>query len=721
MRLVLILVCIAGIAATGWHAATRGIAAPFMAGAAGIEAATAERVRAALAAVAPEVEVTAVGRDVVLSGHAAGEEARDGAVAAAASVPLVRAVASRIELLPRADPFRLVAGKSAGGLTLEGDVPGAAAGEALLVDARAISPGGVEASLRPASGAPADWETIVRAGLRALAPLREGRLEVEGVSVRLTGIAADADSRAAALAVAAGAPGAWRTEISEAVTLDFTAMKTPDGAVILGGSAPDETVRDALIAAAALISTQPAGGTIELAGGSAPAGWETLVGRGLDALARTADGLLTVTGSEGAISGTVAGEAERAEVVALLGPGWRSELTVATPGAPGAELEIELADTGTLRAAGSLPAGLAPARAAELLPGVDVTALDPGGGGTANGWESALEALSIVLPRFGAAQARIADRSLAVSGELRRGFSADGTRAALISALPRDWGLTLDATETEPLAELLIAKTGDSLVLSGLLPAGLRPEEALRLMGAAVGEGLAGGGAGNTRDWSRTVAVLGELAGLFETARGRVAEQEVALTGKLRPGYEADEVARRLADSIPPGWRSSVEAAETPAGEGDRRASLLTGEPEVFRRGFWLPELDFPATPERCREEADGTLADDQVRFVTGSAELDDGGRGLVDRLAAIAVRCLNSSTLRLEIAGHTDSVGNDAENQALSEARARAVRAALVERGVREDALTAVGHGESQPVASNNTAEGRARNRRIAFDWSEG
>ena len=63
---------------------------------------------------------------------------------------------------------------------------------------------------------------------------------------------------------------------------------------------------------------------------------------------------------------------------------------------------------------------------------------------------------------------------------------------------------------------------------------------------------------------------------------------------------------------------------------------------------------------------------------------------------------------------GDTDSIGTDAYNQGLSERRAESVRSHLVDRGVSASRLTAVGYGESQPIASNETEEGRALNRRV-------
>ncbi len=71
---------------------------------------------------------------------------------------------------------------------------------------------------------------------------------------------------------------------------------------------------------------------------------------------------------------------------------------------------------------------------------------------------------------------------------------------------------------------------------------------------------------------------------------------------------------------------------------------------------------------------------------------------------------------LKIEIAGHTDSTGSATENQRLSEARANAVRDYFLSRGVNAERIVAKGYGDSQPVAPNDTEEGRAKNRRVEF-----
>jgi outer membrane protein OmpA-like peptidoglycan-associated protein len=77
-------------------------------------------------------------------------------------------------------------------------------------------------------------------------------------------------------------------------------------------------------------------------------------------------------------------------------------------------------------------------------------------------------------------------------------------------------------------------------------------------------------------------------------------------------------------------------------------------------------------------------------------------------------------SVVRVEVQGHTDATGDPAYNLALSEARANAVRRALIERGVPAELLSARGYGPQRPVGDNATPEGRRQNRRVAFEVLE-
>jgi outer membrane protein OmpA-like peptidoglycan-associated protein len=101
------------------------------------------------------------------------------------------------------------------------------------------------------------------------------------------------------------------------------------------------------------------------------------------------------------------------------------------------------------------------------------------------------------------------------------------------------------------------------------------------------------------------------------------------------------------------------------------------------------------------------------IFFRSGSARLDPASAPLLDSLAEIIARCPG---LTIEVSGHTDSDGGEAANQALSEARARAVADYLEAHSVAAGRLVVVGHGEARPITANDSAENKARNRRIEF-----
>ncbi len=99
------------------------------------------------------------------------------------------------------------------------------------------------------------------------------------------------------------------------------------------------------------------------------------------------------------------------------------------------------------------------------------------------------------------------------------------------------------------------------------------------------------------------------------------------------------------------------------------------------------------------------------VNFAFDSSELTPQSKGI---LGQWVTKMKEDQTNRVEVAGHTDSVGSDAYNQPLSERRAKSVVDYFVSQGVPANRIKAVGYGQSRPIASNATDEGRAQNRRV-------
>jgi len=122
-------------------------------------------------------------------------------------------------------------------------------------------------------------------------------------------------------------------------------------------------------------------------------------------------------------------------------------------------------------------------------------------------------------------------------------------------------------------------------------------------------------------------------------------------------------------------------------------------------------------TEDACQKFIDDLKKGKTIRFAVGKATIDAKSHVLLDSLTIAAKRCVG---LKIEIQGHTDNTGDAEANQKLSEARAQSVVAYLTKRGVSADRITSKGYGDSKPVASNDTEEGKAKNRRIDFDVSK-
>ena len=102
------------------------------------------------------------------------------------------------------------------------------------------------------------------------------------------------------------------------------------------------------------------------------------------------------------------------------------------------------------------------------------------------------------------------------------------------------------------------------------------------------------------------------------------------------------------------------------------------------------------------------------VTFAFDSDEITGASMATLDFAAESLRKC---PKVRTAVEGHTDSVGNDAYNQGLSQRRAESVRDYLVNNGVSTDRLQARGFGESRPIADNSTEDGRAQNRRVELN----
>lgn len=177
------------------------------------------------------------------------------------------------------------------------------------------------------------------------------------------------------------------------------------------------------------------------------------------------------------------------------------------------------------------------------------------------------------------------------------------------------------------------------------------------------------------------------LSGLSRVSSGwlLLSDKTIKLSGDALYAVAADQIKSSFATEIPQGWTATAEISVKP--------------------------VSSPVDPTVCQQLFSEILAKATIRFESGRATIDPDSQGLLDRLIEAALRC---PTANIEVAGHTDSDGDPAANQALSAKRAQSVADYLIQAGLPADRLKALGYGSNQPLASNDTDEGKAKNRRI-------
>ena len=184
-------------------------------------------------------------------------------------------------------------------------------------------------------------------------------------------------------------------------------------------------------------------------------------------------------------------------------------------------------------------------------------------------------------------------------------------------------------------------------------------------------------------------AVVPALGALSRLSTGTlvVSDREVKLSGDALYDVAAAQIRAGLGKDFPQNFQFKADISVKPASA--------------------------PVDPTVCQQLFSELLGKAKVRFESGRASIDPDSTGLLDRLVEIALRCPTSN---IEVGGHTDTDGEDATNQALSEKRAQAVVDYLVKAGLPASRFTAVGYGSTQPVTTNDTDDGKAQNRRIEF-----
>ncbi|HHB80713.1 MAG TPA: OmpA family protein, partial [Aliiroseovarius sp.] len=322
------------------------------------------------------------------------------------------------------------------------------------------------------------------------------------------------------------------------------------------------------------------------------------------------------------------------------------------------------------------------------------------------------------------------DRALTVTGAAATPHAKTMAEAALAD-LPEGYTSDVQITtldDGQPVAYTVTYSREGGANVSGKLPHGADAASIAAALGVDAVSGEArSAGIGAPDAANGLHATLSALAGQIDDIDTLSIEQ--GLTGKvvhatLRPGADGEGLRAALGSILGDAAElqvvspaaPAVEPAPEPAPEAATEPAPAP-EPAPAEVATEAAPASLPDIPT-CLARAKAVQAEAKINFLTASADLDPASTAVVDALAEVITGCLANPDLRVEVGGHTDSDGSDTANYILSKERAQAVLDALVARGVPAGRIIAVGFGETEPIADNSTAEGKAANRRTAIRW---
>lgn len=325
------------------------------------------------------------------------------------------------------------------------------------------------------------------------------------------------------------------------------------------------------------------------------------------------------------------------------------------------------------------------------LPGTEVVDKTELARGAPSRFEAAALLLVDQIARLKDGKISLSDNQVSLSG-MARDLGGREAIAAALKNLPD--GFTVTSNEVKAPPYIFQANKDPvtvTLTLSGYVPDNAVHAQLLDAVGRKFYnekiQNKLKSSIGAPRGFSEAVPIaLGALSRL-STGTLEVSDRQVKLSGDALYDAAAVQIRSGLAKDLPQGWTAKTEISVKPTAA--------------------------PVDATVCQQLFAETLMKGSIRFETASATIDRDSASVLDRLIETALRC---STAHIEVIGHTDSDGDAAANQALSERRAEAVASYMVNAGIPADRFTTSGDGSTHPLTANDTEAGKAQNRRIEF-----
>jgi outer membrane protein OmpA-like peptidoglycan-associated protein/osmotically-inducible protein OsmY len=604
-------------------------------------------------------------------------------------------------LPPRVTPFIWRAGFKANQLELSGHVPSEKARGRLVETAKQAFPGAaIVDKMTTASGAPENWSNVAALALREMAKLDEAEVRMSDARMAIDGIAQkEVTAQRITSALNVGRPENFEfdnrlkfREPTLPTITPFTTTIVSDGETVsLTGVAPDERRRQRLVAMAReRFPGREVVDALSYANG-APAGWLSCGEAGLLGLAKLDKGRAELSDTSLLVRGETRNEAVSrelpAEVRAAANRACQDMVRVELKAPPEPKLAWQAVSVGKrVELSGEVINSDVQAelveRAKSLFPNreiVDSLRVSPGRSAK---WPKVAVSALEQLARLRSGVVRLDGQVLTVDGVAPDTAVATQVKSAVARGLPAPY---------EGQAELEIKS--DAMIWS--------EQEARRKKEAAA---KAEEEERNKREAEARALALAEV----QRRAAEVAARARAEAEARR--REEEEAARRAAEQEA---RRRIEQDRIAAEEASF-LKLLEDQRKTEAEARRQAEEKARRAAEQCKRELNAVIERGEIRFEFAKADLTRSSIATLDQLVATYRKCHGS---RIEIAGHTDPVGNEEGNRQLSLRRAEAVLAYFIAKGLPRDKFIARGYGEERPRADNRTDEGRARNRRIEFD----
>jgi outer membrane protein OmpA-like peptidoglycan-associated protein len=562
------------------------------------------------------------------------------------------------------------------------------------------------------------WLDGIAFALNQLAALKAGEVHLDSLDLSISGEAADlAGYRGVKAALLSHLPRGLKLS-REAVTAPMVkpyswSAKYAGNQVVLSGYAPSERVREEVFRAAkASLPRAAVIDRMEIAEG-AQAGFTAAVITTLKELARLEEGSAELKETALFVTGQASDEPTAESVRRDLRAGLSGSMRlndqikfrepVSKPVMP--YMTSAKIDAGSVVLTGRAPnpqASEALAQAARTrFPGRQIDNRLEIFAGAQEGWQRCMDSGLFGLGRLGGGRIVLVDRRMEISGSTDDGALAENLPGQIRSMLGRECEANVHIDRlavNEPEIEWHAVYNGQEVMLEGEVVGAAKSElvqsAAELFKDTRIVDHMRAVDSPIT-DWPLAAHKGLAMLALLKRGEVRLANHDLSVAGEAETAATVTTIREQLNRNMPKGYRGH-DAVEV-------RSQPQASDPEMRRK----------AAARACQEELRNAADEGLIRFKRGRADIDHRSYATLNRLASIAKSC---PYFKIEIEGHTDAEGTPKRNQRLSDRRANAVMTFLIRAGVDATQLEPIGYGESRPIVPNNTAENRAKNRRIEF-----